>query len=270
MEKRRFDLKRFISGIAFGVAVIAAVLFLNVRGFFFAAVVLIALSVYEIYGIFDMQRYSFFILPEILSVSTAFALIFLTPGIMPFIVFFSCFLIFVKNVLFFGKDAGKSIFIDVFSVFYAGVFIAFVPKILQLSGGKPLLILLLIIIWASDIFAYYGGRHFGRHKLFPSLSPGKTVEGALAGVAGAFLTALVFRIFSDDCQRFAFTSFAVLSLSAIFAGIFGDLTESLLKRIGGKKDSGAIIPGHGGILDRIDSLVLAAPFFYYIAAFYLR
>ncbi|MHB8232856.1 MAG: phosphatidate cytidylyltransferase, partial [bacterium] len=146
----------------------------------------------------------------------------------------------------------------------------FLLKILELSGGRLFLLLLFILVWASDIFAYFGGRHFGRHKLFPSLSPKKTVEGALIGFISAVLIALIFRIFTYDYKKFTLISFIVLSSVTVIAGMLGDLTESLIKRLGAKKDSGSLIPGHGGILDRIDSLILAAPFFYYIVLFYLK
>jgi phosphatidate cytidylyltransferase len=173
-------------------------------------------------------------------------------------------------VLFFKTDFGKSIFIDIFSLFYAGFLISFLLKIFQLSGGRLLLLLLFILVWASDIFAYYGGRHFGRHRLIFPLSPKKTTEGAFIGFLSAVLAALVFRMFVGDYKRFELVSFIILSSVTVIAGMLGDLTESLIKRIGDKKDSGNLIPGHGGILDRIDSLILAAPFFYYIAAYYLR
>ena len=270
MEKPKFDLKRFIFGIIFGIVIILSIFLLNIREFFLVSAVLTALSVYEIYGIFDLTGYKYFILPEILAILTAFSFAFLKPGAFIFIFFLSGFLIFLKNVLSFKTDSGKSIFIDVFSIFYAGFLVSFLMKIFELSGGKLLLLLLFILVWASDIFAYYGGRHFGRHKLISPLSPKKTVEGALIGLLAAVIVAIVFRAFIGDYKRFALVSFIVLSSVTVIAGMFGDLTESLIKRMGEKKDSGHLIPGHGGILDRIDSLILAAPFFYYIAVYYLK
>ncbi len=270
MEKPRFDPKRFIFGIIFGIVIILSVFLLDIYEFFLVSAVLTALSVYEIYGIFDLTGYKYFILPEILAILTAFSFAFLKPDAFIFIFFLSGFLIFLKNVLFFKTDFGKSIFIDIFSVFYAGFLVSFLLKIFQLSGGRLLLLLLFILVWASDIFAYYGGRHFGRHRLIFPLSPKKTTEGAFIGFLSAVLAALVFRMFVGDYKRFELVSFIILSSVTVIAGMLGDLTESLIKRIGDKKDSGNLIPGHGGILDRIDSLILAAPFFYYIAAYYLR
>ncbi len=268
--KQRFDVKRFIFGILFGIIIILSIFLLNRLEFFFICVILIALSVYELFSIFDLNNYKYFILPEILSVLVAFASVFLSPSALIFVMFLSIFLILFKNVVFFKNDSGKSLFLDIFSVFYAGFFISYLSKILNLNNGRLLLLLLFVLIWASDIFAYYGGRHFGRHKLFLSLSPKKTIEGALIGLLSAIFVVLICRIFIADHYIFTFIAFIILSVSTIILGMIGDLTESLLKRIGQKKDSGFLIPGHGGILDRIDSLILAAPFFYYIALFLLN
>ncbi len=267
MEKPNFDPKRFIFGIIFGIIIILSIFLLNIYEFFIVSAVMTALSVYEIYSIFDLPEYKYFILPELLAILTSFSFAFLKDGAFIFILFISVFLIFFKNVLSFKKDFGKTLFIDLFSIIYTGFLISFLVKIFEISGGRMLILLLFILVWASDIFAYYGGRHFGTHKLIVSLSPKKTVEGAVIGFLAAVLTALIFRIFISEYKEFTFLSFIVLSSVTIIAGMFGDLTESLIKRIGGKKDSGYLIPGHGGILDRIDSLILAAPFFYYISIF---
>jgi phosphatidate cytidylyltransferase len=270
LEKPRFDPKRFIFGILFGIIIILSIFLLDVKEFFLLSVILTALSVYEIYGIFDLTDYKYFILPEILAIVVSFSFIFLKTEVFVFVFFISAFLIFLKNIVFFRLDSGKSIFLDIFSIFYAGFLISFITKIFELQGGRFLLLLLFILVWASDIFAYYGGRRFGRHKLIPALSPGKTVEGSLVGFLSAILAALIFRIFIADYKIFSLISFIFMVSATVIAGMAGDLTESIIKRIGDKKDSGNLIPGHGGILDRIDSLILAAPFFYYIAAYYLK
>lgn len=120
---------------------------------------------------------------------------------------------------------------------------------------------LLGVVWAADTGAYYTGRAFGKHKLAPRVSPGKTVEGLVGGLLASLLVAVVF-------QRYGMRNFAlagILSLAAALniAGVFGDLVESAVKRGAGAKDSSALIPGHGGILDRIDSLLFAIPVMYY-------
>jgi phosphatidate cytidylyltransferase len=122
------------------------------------------------------------------------------------------------------------------------------------------LLTLLGIIWAGDSLAYYGGRAFGRHPLAPVVSPKKTVEGAVAGLVGSVLAAILIGI---RLLGQSLLPMAVAGLLIGGVGQIGDLSESALKRSAGVKDSSSILPGHGGILDRLDSLLFAAPIFYW-------
>jgi len=118
------------------------------------------------------------------------------------------------------------------------------------------LLAVLVLIWIADSAAYFVGRAFGRRKLAPSISPGKTWEGAAGGAAGAMAWAIILATFTEGIPWVPFLAAAAL-LAAI--SIVGDLFESAVKRKAGVKDSGALLPGHGGILDRIDSAVAALP-----------
>lgn len=133
---------------------------------------------------------------------------------------------------------------------------------LDYEAGFPLVIALFTMTWCYDTGAYAAGRLFGRHKLFPSISPGKTVEGALGGVvlsvAGIFIALAIVDIPFTPLEA------VLLALVASVAGQTGDLAESMLKRDAGIKDSSRAIPGHGGILDRFDSLLFSAPVLYYL------
>ena len=121
---------------------------------------------------------------------------------------------------------------------------------------KPVLYLLLLV-WAADIGAYFAGKRFGRLKLAPRVSPNKTWEGLLGGVGGALVVAAA----GAFVFRLPPVPFIALGLALVMASIVGDLTESLFKRQAGLKDSGTLLPGHGGVLDRIDSLTSSVPFF---------
>lgn len=135
-------------------------------------------------------------------------------------------------------------------------------------GGWRWVVLTVVIAMAGDVGGYFGGRYFGKRKLMPEVSPGKTVEGTMgaigANLAGAVFCKVVF-FHALTWLEVAGFGFAVGCLAQV-----GDLCESMLKRAFGAKDSGWIIPGHGGVLDRIDSLVFPAPLVYYYARFFFH
>ena len=123
-----------------------------------------------------------------------------------------------------------------------------------------LLLLVFAIVWAADIGAYFVGRKFGKHKLASKISPGKTWEGVIGGLCSSALILAVgthWMVLSVRQQL----ALLVLTLVAVSFSVFGDLFESLLKRSAGMKDSGSILPGHGGVLDRVDGLIAALPIF---------
>ena len=139
------------------------------------------------------------------------------------------------------------------------------PLSMRIAPGGVLLIFPLIITWASDIGAYFTGRTIGGRKLIPSVSPGKTVSGAVGGLVASMLVSLLFaRSVLVPAASLGFTPWGALVFGGIIsvAAQVGDLFESLIKRDGGVKDSSHIIPGHGGVLDRVDSLLFVLPVAY--------
>ena len=118
---------------------------------------------------------------------------------------------------------------------------------------------LIILIWVNDSFAFFVGKNLGKRKLFESVSPKKTVEGFFGGVLFSLIAAFILSYF---CDFLSLTNLIVISLIASILGTAGDLVESKFKRQANTKDSGTIMPGHGGILDRLDSLLFVAPFVY--------
>lgn len=117
-------------------------------------------------------------------------------------------------------------------------------------NDKLLLLISILIVWIADIFAYFSGKEFGKRKIAPSLSPGKTFEGFYGGLIANFFLMIILSIFFD----YSFKKLILLAILIVPFSLIGDLFESLLKRSADKKDSGYLIPGHGGFLDRIDGL----------------
>ncbi len=147
-----------------------------------------------------------------------------------------------------------------------------IPLLWKQEDGPALLLFLMVCVWSGDTAALYVGRAFGKHKLAPRLSPGKTWEGSIASIAGSILIAALVVYISDTLSARGNTILHIseplwqtLVLAAIvnIAAQLGDLLESAIKRGAGVKDSGTILPGHGGILDRIDALLLAAPILWF-------
>jgi phosphatidate cytidylyltransferase len=128
------------------------------------------------------------------------------------------------------------------------------------SLGPWLMLFLLVLIWTADSGAYFAGRRFGRRKLAVHVSPGKSIEGVL----GALLLGGLFALACGHALGYAgaaLAAFVLLGIATVLVSVLGDLFESLIKRYRAVKDSGGLLPGHGGVLDRVDSLTAAAPFF---------
>ena len=148
-------------------------------------------------------------------------------------------------------------------------FILFYQTALSKSGefDASLLLMVFVLVWSTDTFAYLVGRKLGKHKLAPHISPGKTWEGLAGGIVGSVLVSLIFYKFNPMYESWFYVASAIIV--ALF-GVLGDLFESKLKRLAGVKDSGNMLPGHGGFLDRFDSLLLVAPPFYVFYTGYLH
>lgn len=168
--------------------------------------------------------------------------------------------------------------VTVFAAVYVGLLLCFGLFLRHLPGidtplhGTALVFAPVLLTWASDTFAYFVGRRFGRKKLIPGVSPGKTVEGSLGALVGTVAVAMLYTLVLDDfpAYRLGLGEAAVLGVLVSVAAQVGDLAESLLKRDTGVKDSGTLLPGHGGALDRFDSLFFTLPLAYAFFSYVVR
>ena len=174
---------------------------------------------------------------------------------------------------------------SVFAFCYVALPLGFLVQLRQQWSGAFLLLYLLLLVWAGDIFAYFVGRSLGRHLMSPRISPKKTWEGALASLIASLVVGMLLYSYALPISTWLLNAHLIerrdgyfalekpplwptllLSAAINIAAQLGDLVESLIKRGAGVKDSGAILPGHGGMLDRIDALLFAAPVLWYYAA----
>ena len=163
------------------------------------------------------------------------------------------------------KTSIKDIMITFFGICYITFFLSFIALLHGIENGKYLIWFIIIAAWGTDTCAYFVGSKFGKHK-FSKISPKKSIEGCVGGTLGAVIIALVY--------TFAINKFTSLDISYIYIALIefvlsilsqiGDLSASSIKRTVGIKDFGNLIPGHGGMLDRIDSIIFIAPFAYFL------
>jgi phosphatidate cytidylyltransferase len=177
--------------------------------------------------------------------------------------FFLCllFIITLQNSETANPDLGKHLI----GIFIIAFLLSHLIWLRDLKEGPLWIFFLLSVVFAGDTFALYGGKFWGYHKLSPKISPGKTVEGAVSGLIGSSLGGILFALFFFP----DFSKIVIVPLSIIIGilGQLGDLWESALKRKAMVKDSGWLLPGHGGFLDRGDSILFTAPFLYYFILF---
>lgn len=166
--------------------------------------------------------------------------------------------------------------VSIFALVYCGISMTVLPRLSLEDGGPALLVFLFFAVWSGDIAALYIGRAFGRHKLAPAISPNKTWEGSIASILGSMLVAGMLLLLAYFLQQHGFTILDYpgtvlhwLMLAALLniAAQVGDLVESAVKRGADVKDSGTLLPGHGGVLDRIDALLFAAPVLWFAQIF---
>lgn len=164
------------------------------------------------------------------------------------------------------EDAPRRVGLAVLGTSYPGILISALVPLRAREGGQWWILLALTVTWLNDTGAYFAGRAFGAHRMYPRISPSKTWEGAAGGTIGSIAGALAVQHFV--LPQLPAAGAAVAGAGAAVLGPVGDLAESMLKRAFGAKDSSGLLPGHGGILDRIDSLLFNAPFVLLLARLY--
>lgn len=259
---------RLISGIV--LVILALITIITGGNVLFATIVAISLiGMTELYKILDINKK----LPGIVGYVVAviyFALIWLQKDA-PLMILFIGFLISLLAVYVFSypKFRSEHIMLAFFGLFYVAVMLSYVYQIRLLDQGAFLVWLIFICSWGCDTCAYCVGMLIGKHKMAPQLSPKKTIEGGIGGVLGAALLGVIYGIaiqqFAPGAEVNVLQYAAICGVGGVISQI-GDLAASAIKRNHDVKDYGKLIPGHGGILDRFDSVIITAPIIFYMAA----
>ena len=253
-------LKRSFSGIIFVLIFISAILFSKES--YIALITLCGfLCIWEFIRMIKLKSYAsyvFFVIVMFLMIkrpeSYGIALILIITILSSV---FLVYQLFAKKEISFANDRVK-LGVTIRYVIFSICFLVLLP-FYENSFHPYLMISVLSIIWVNDSFAFVVGKNFGRNKLFASVSPKKTMEGFFGGLVFSLLAAIFISKFNVD---FSMLNWMVISVLVSVIGTVGDLVESKFKRQANIKDTGNIMPGHGGILDRLDSLLFAAPFVY--------
>ncbi len=253
-------LRRSLTGIVYVVLLLSTV-FLNSDAFDFLFMAFGLGCLYEYKRIVQIKGYYIFIA----YLSLWWAYIYLIHDQMPIMVLLIvtiCVDLALLAFLFSKKhielSTSQKYIIGIFFISGGFIFLTMIPYD-DTGFAKFLIMGIFILIWVSDTFAYAVGRTLGRTKLFPSVSPKKTIEGSLGGLIFALIAAFILSKYEPSINL---VQWLILAFVIVLFGALGDLLQSKFKRIAGVKDSGAILPGHGGIWDRLDSLIFAAPFAY--------
>ena len=264
--------RRFVTGIILSIYSLTAI-FIE-RLYVLTVVILISLGLYEFFTLIEkkgipMYKYFGTVIGIIIPLSTYFRFE-LTKGWE--LLFLSLALIGLFILQFSRREntnAVLAISTTMFGVLYIAWFFTFMIKLRIMPYGMALVGCLLLVTKGADIGAFLLGVKWGRHSLIPRISPNKTIEGTLGGIAFGILGALASKSFLPDLPVFSWVNMIFLGISLSVLGLLGDLSESLIKRDCGAKDSGNLLPGMGGILDVIDSLLFTAPAFYFYINFYI-
>lgn len=262
---------RLLSGI---VLVIAAILLIVTGGevLLFSTLAISCIGMFELFRVFKLEK-------SLMSVISYIAIIMyycnlkwqFIPEIMILFMGFLIVLMFIY-VFSYPKYDAKQLMAAFFGTFYVGIMLSYVYQIRTIENGLYIAFLVFLCSWGCDTCAYCVGVLIGKHKMAPKLSPKKSIEGAVGGVLGAaLLTALYCFVFRNN-MKIGSQEIIILSVIAAIAGLIsmiGDLCASAIKRNYDIKDYGHLIPGHGGVLDRFDSMIITAPIIYYLAYYFL-
>ena len=272
--KKKINIKRVASGLILFPLVAIVLIFGNKYLVDILVSIIAILSLHEFYNAFNGKAKPVKIVGYIAAIFIAF--IHLIPNtiilkLIGALIALSVLILFLIVIISNTKINIIDISITFFGICYVALFLMFIPIIREnLENGKILLWYVIFAGWGTDVFAYFVGKYFGTHK-FSKISPNKTIEGCIGGTIGSAVLILIYTIICNNVFNLNINYIAITFMAIILSiiGQIGDLAASSIKRYVGIKDFSHLIPGHGGMLDRIDSLIFIAPFAYFLFSLFI-
>ena len=272
--KKKINIKRVASGLILFPLVAIVLIFGNKYLVDILVSIIAILSLHEFYNAFNGKAKPVKIVGYIAAIFIAF--IHLIPNtiilkLIGALIALSVLILFLIVIISNTKINIIDISITFFGICYVALFLMFIPIIREnLENGKILLWYVVFAGWGTDVLAYFVGKYFGTHK-FSKISPNKTIEGCIGGTIGSAVLILIYTIICNNVFNLNINYIAITFMAIILSiiGQIGDLAASSIKRYVGIKDFSHLIPGHGGMLDRIDSLIFIAPFAYFLFSLFL-
>jgi phosphatidate cytidylyltransferase len=247
--------------------VLAILIFGGNLGFFLLVLAVVGFALYEYFSFIYPKKVNIQIIAHTalgLLIPVAFYFGYpdlVVPAVAFIIIFATAFALFRVTD---PQSKAENLFMRLFGIFYVAFLLSYLILLRKLPHGIEWVVLALAINFGTDAGAYFAGRLFGKHPLYPVISPKKTVEGAIGGVVLCIVLLVAAKYVL--IKELGWADVLILGFIASILAILGDMAESLVKRGFKVKDAGGLLPGHGGFLDRIDSFVFSAPFIYYYAA----
>ncbi len=256
-------LKRIVSSIL----LLPLLFFIVIKGGFFlntSIMIVSALAMYELYEAFKHANLSpiksiGYIATLIFYMAIQFGIPWSYVGMIAFALFFT-----FASMVVLGKRQFMDMLVTIFGVIYISYALLHIGMA-RSQFASYMVWIVFITAWATDTCAYFAGCFFGKHKLIPSVSPKKTVEGSIGGIAGSVMSCMIFGVVFE----ISLIHMALIGFAGSIVSQMGDLFASSIKRYIGIKDYGNVIPGHGGMLDRFDSIIFAAPLVYYYISIFM-
>lgn len=264
------NLKRILTTVI-GIPLVIVILTLGntyVIDVFFAITAI--MSIYEYFKAFKSQGKAKPVTPIGYMACALIAVIHIIPKeyiitIIGIVIPVSILLLFLQVIVSNMKYTIEDIAITFIGICYIPLFLMFIPILMSIENGKILVWFMIIAAWATDIVAYITGKTIGKHK-FSKISPNKSIEGCIGGALGAVIVSIIYAFAINNIfgMNINYIYIGVISLILSIIGQIGDFSASSIKRYVGIKDFGNLLPGHGGMLDRIDSLIFIAPFAFFL------